>query len=136
MKIVKATVGAIVHDDGKVLLELRNHEPFKNCWCIPGGHIDFGEQVEESLCREVKEETGLTVREYRFFNYYTEYYKDLNWHAVALVFLVKAEGEPVIQEKEVKEIRWFLREEISPLPLAFEHRRILDDFFSMNDKME
>lgn len=49
MKTVKATVGAIVTQGDTILLELRNHEPFYNHWCIPGGHIDFGETVESAV---------------------------------------------------------------------------------------
>jgi 8-oxo-dGTP diphosphatase len=128
MKTVKATVGAIVTQGDTILLELRNHEPFYNHWCIPGGHIDFGETVESAVCREVAEETGLEVLEHTFFDYYTEYYPELAWHAVALVFVVEVQGELERQEKEVKQLRWFSPAEIRDLELAFEHGHVLRDY--------
>jgi len=126
---IKATVGALIESDGKLLLEKRNHEPFYDHWCIPGGHIDYGETVEKALIREVKEETGLQVINYSFFNYYTEYYNELDWHAVALIFVVYTTGSLKLQPEEVQELRWFTREEMSSLPFAFEHRQIVDDFY-------
>lgn len=127
-KTVKATVGAILVKEGKILLQLRNHGPFENAWCLPGGHIEFGESVEEAVKREVKEETGLDMEDIRFFHYYTEHYKNMDWHAVALIFIARVRGEEVLQEEEVKELRWFFPEETRELAFAFEHRRIIDDF--------
>jgi 8-oxo-dGTP diphosphatase len=130
-KCVKATVGAIVERDGQILLALRNHEPFENHWCLPGGHIDFSEEVEDAMMREVQEETGLSVTESSFFNYFTEYYPELDWHAVALVFIVKAEGILKRQESEVRELRWFPIPEALTLPLAFEHQKIITSFYKL-----
>lgn len=126
---VKATVGALVESDGRLLLEKRNNEPFADRWCIPGGHIDFGETVEKALIREVHEETGLQVINYSFFNYYSEYYPELDWHAVALIFVVYTTGSLKKQAEEVKELKWFTREEMHNLDFAFEHRRIVEDFY-------
>jgi len=126
---IKATVGALIESDGRLLLEKRNHDPFYDHWCIPGGHIDYGEPVEKALIREVKEETGLQVINYSFFNYYTEFYRELNWHAVALIFVAYTTGSLKLQPEEVQELRWFTREELHDLPFAFEHRRIVEDFY-------
>lgn len=138
-RCIKATVGTVVCRQGMVLLEKRNHEPFYDHWCIPGGHIEFGEDVEAAMLRELKEETGLIAPSRRFFGYYTEYFPEIDWHAVALIFVVDMDGgngsgEAVKknlspQEEEVKEIRWCTPEEVSELPMAFEHGTILSDFF-------
>ncbi len=127
-KPVKATVGAVVESDGKILLELRNVEPFKGSWCIPGGHIEFGEPVEDALKREVLEETGLTVTEMHFLDFFMEYFPDLEWHAVALVFVAGITGTGKRQESEVDELRWVTPEEALDYDLAFRHREILEEY--------
>lgn len=130
---VKATVGAIIERDNKLLLTKRNHEPFKEYWCIPGGHIDFGETPEEAIKREVKEETGLTVKSLNFFGYYSEIYKEINWHAVVLIFTCETEGDVEIDLNEVKEYKWFDKKEALKQKLAFEHKNILIDY-TKNEK--
>lgn len=54
-------VGAVVIEDGSVLLVRRGQQPFLGQWSIPGGAVELGETLEEAVVREVREETGLTV---------------------------------------------------------------------------
>jgi 8-oxo-dGTP diphosphatase len=56
-------VGAIIaNSDGRLLLIRRGHEPGLGLWSIPGGRIEPGESDEQAVIREVREETGLSVR--------------------------------------------------------------------------
>ena len=124
-KPVKATVGAVIEGPRGVLLALRNHPPFEGYWCLPGGHIEFGEGVVAALHREIREETGLSITEERFLGYFTEYFPELEWHAVALMFVVQVEGTEARQESEVKELRWFSRNELREMELAFMHGEVV-----------
>ena len=54
-------VGAVIVDDGKVVLIKRKYEPLKGQWSLPGGMVEIGETLEAALAREMLEETGLRV---------------------------------------------------------------------------
>jgi 8-oxo-dGTP diphosphatase len=54
-------VGAVIVDDGKVVLIRRRYEPLKGHWSLPGGMVEVGETLETALVREMAEETGLVV---------------------------------------------------------------------------
>ena len=124
-KPVKATVGAVIEGPKGVLLALRNHPPFDGYWCLPGGHIEFGEEVEVALCREILEETHLKVTSHRFLGYFNEYFPNLDWHAVALMFVAQVEGREARQESEVRELRWFTQAELAGMELAFAHAEVI-----------
>jgi ADP-ribose pyrophosphatase YjhB (NUDIX family) len=60
---VISCVGAIITDPaGRLLLIKRGHEPGAGLWSLPGGRVEPGESDEQALIREVREETGLSVR--------------------------------------------------------------------------
>src|SRR5436853_6657888 len=53
--------GAIIVEDGRVVLIKRGHPPLLGEWSIPGGVLEVGEMLREAAIREAKEETGLSV---------------------------------------------------------------------------
>jgi len=55
-------VGGVVIEKGRALLIRRGSEPLLGQWSIPGGTLELGESLERGVERELKEETGLTVR--------------------------------------------------------------------------
>lgn len=131
MRRPKVTVGAIIEKESKILLVKRNSKPFRNYWTFSGGHIEWGETALEAIRREVKEETGLDLIRPKFFIYDNEFFPKLNWHAIALIFYGKAKGKIKLQEKEVKEIRWFSKKDLSKIKLAFHHSQILKRYFPL-----
>lgn len=130
MENIRVTVGAIVlNERGEVLLAQRAHEPFKEKWCIPGGHVEFGEHPEHAVKRELQEETGLEMSSCSFFTYFNEYYKEMQWHAVALIFTGSASGILTPQAGEVKQLKFVKPEEVLQMDLAFNHRDIIQKYF-------
>jgi 8-oxo-dGTP diphosphatase len=61
MEVRVACAGAVVRDDGRLLLVRRGTEPQKGRWSVPGGRVEPGETAVEAVVREVAEETGLRV---------------------------------------------------------------------------
>ena len=50
----KITCGAILKKGNKILLTKRNIAPYKNYWCLPGGHIEWGEKAERAIKEKSK----------------------------------------------------------------------------------
>ena len=54
-------VGAVIVQQGSVVLVRRRYEPLAGHWSLPGGAVELGETLEASVRREMGEETGLQV---------------------------------------------------------------------------
>ncbi|MFC1814139.1 NUDIX hydrolase [Thermodesulfobacteriota bacterium] len=58
----QVAVGAIVFNDSRVLLVQRGKAPALGLWSIPGGSVELGETLQRATEREIREETGLTIK--------------------------------------------------------------------------
>ena len=128
----KATVGAIIHpsesERSTILLTRRNVRPFKGFWCLPGGHIDDYEPVEQAVVREVKEETNLNFTPETFVGWFEEIFPEHNFHAVALAFAGTGSGALQEQLDEVSEMAWLSLDDALSMQLAFTHNLVLQQY--------
>ena len=69
-------VGGVVIEKGRALLIRRGSEPLLGHWSIPGGTLELGESLEQGVIRELKEETGLTVRIVEMIEVFDRIYED------------------------------------------------------------
>ena len=120
----RVTVDSIVIRDAKVLLVRRKWPP--PGWALPGGFVDRGETVEQAVCRETLEETGLVVTRLRQLHAYSDPRRDPRQHTVGIVFEVETTGEPVAGD-DAAECRFFAFDALPP-DVAFDHRQIVEEF--------
>lgn len=61
-KVVEVAVGVLLQADGRFLLTSRPPgKVYEGYWEFPGGKLERGENVEQALRRELKEEIGITI---------------------------------------------------------------------------
>jgi len=128
----KTSTAIIPFPDDKILLVKRDTVPFKGYWALPGGRMDPGERVEQTIVRECKEETGLDVEIVRVMGEYVEIgVKDeVEYEYYPTCFLVKVVGGEIKrQESEIQEIRLFRLQRL-PSQLAFEHHKMVADYLN------
>ena len=131
-KIVKAyrnpfpTVDIIIEVDEGIVLIKRKNPP--HGWALPGGFVDYGESLEASAVREAKEETSLDITLVSELGAYSEPDRDPRMHTITVVFIAKAQGEPRAAD-DAAEVGVF-RQDTLPEKLAFDHGRILRDYFA------
>jgi len=102
-------------------------------WCLPGGRVDAGESVTETIEREVFEETGLQVRVRRLTGVYSDpdqliIYPDGNRvHMIVLTFLVERLAGEIGLSDETTDIRFVPLEEALQMNLFHDHVTQLRD---------
>jgi 8-oxo-dGTP diphosphatase len=131
----KTSTAIIPFTPDNILLVKRDTVPFKGYWALPGGRMDSGETVEQTVVREVKEETGLDVTVVRKIGEYVEkgVKDDVEYEYYPTCFLVKVVGGEIKrQESEIQEIRLFSLKDLPDL-LAFEHDKMIKDY--LNNKI-
>ncbi len=113
--------GAVIQRaDGAVLLVKRGRQPEQGHWGLPGGKVDWMEKVEDTVVREVREETGLHVAVVRLLCVVDHFEPALGQHWVAPVYLARTldDTEAASLEPEaILALDWFTADAL-PAPLT------------------
>lgn len=127
----KVGVGVIVIKDGKVLLGKRKNAHGEGTWCFPGGHLEWNEEVEYCAVREVKEETGISIKNAIKGPYTNDFFEKEEKHYVTLYVLADyAAGEVRVMELEkCEQWEWF-RWDALPQPLFLPIQNLLKQGFN------
>ncbi len=119
------TVDIIIAYQGGIVLIERRHPP--PGWAIPGGFVDYGESLETAAVREAREETSLEVELLCQLHTYSAPDRDPRQHTISTVFVARGRGKLQARD-DARAARVFTREQLPPV-MAFDHRRILEDYF-------
>ncbi len=113
------TIHSNWNKEDKILMLDRAYFPFG--WACPAGHADKGENPEQALKREIKEETGLKIKTYKLliheFVEWNKCVKGVKGHDWYVYEVGEWQGEIKQNKREVKEIDWFNPDEIKKLEL-------------------
>lgn len=125
---VRVGVAVIIIRDGCVLLGERIGAHGAHTWATPGGHLEWGESIEDCAIRETFEETGLTVSGLKKVSFTNDVFSTEDKHYVTL-FLQASEvaGEAAVKEpNKCKQWRWFEFDKL-PEPLFLPLTNLLND---------
>jgi 8-oxo-dGTP diphosphatase len=114
----------LVSDGKNILLLKRQKSHGDGTWAPPGGHLEFGESVEDCAMRETLEETGLLIAHIRFVGITNDIFAAEGKHYVTIwVEGERADGEPrVAHPEKVAAVGWFSRDALpAPLFLSFDN---------------
>ena len=121
----RVTVKALVVKDGKIFL-IKESPELSGKWELPGGGLDFGEEIHEGLKREVEEEMGVKVKsiEDRPMYVWTWRYenkRNMDWYySLVVAYKVEFENLDFKTTEECEEIGWFSKEELENIELCWQ----------------
>lgn len=116
-----------IRDDGTIVLVKRRDN---QRWSFPGGFVDWGETLAETVHRELAEETGLKVTHIgRLVGIYSAPDRDPRIHSICVAIEAQVTGDYRIQEAEVLDIQAFLPDDIPQDQLSHDHDQQLRDYW-------
>lgn len=120
----KPTASAVVDDgDGRVLLSRRARDPFAGKWDLPGGFLDEGEDPQDCVRRELREEAGIGLVDLRLLGIWIDRYEYQRRVVATLnIYFAARVGEGTLEPADdVAELRWFTPGDVPAEELAFGH---------------
>jgi nucleoside triphosphatase len=113
------TVGILIFNPKGELLLLQSHK-WPSRYVVPGGHVELGERIEQTVIREAKEETGLDVRGLRFLCWQEFVYDQSFWkkrHFLFFDYACRTESTEVLLNDEAEGYLWIEPGKALELPI-------------------
>ncbi len=125
---VAAATALVLEAEGKILLAVRGGEPARGWLDLPGGFLEPGEDAEQGLRREVREELGLELPALRLLGTHANTYPwgGVTYHTLDLIYhAALAAVPPVTAGDDVSSVEWHPLAGFDPGRLAFASGRVL-----------
>lgn len=127
-KIIVAQKAIIYNENGEILTMRRSEKsPRPLTWDLPGGNLEFGEELQSSILREIEEETGIEVEELLLLNVF-ENLDSVNLFRVTIGYKAKAKNTNVTLSHEHIDFKWVTPEEFIKLDIYEPHRKLVEQF--------
>lgn len=107
-----------VINGNKILMQKRKGKHGDGTWSLPGGHLEFGESIEDCAARETMEEMGVKIRNIKIGPFTNDVHVKEEKHYITIFVVSEYDsGEAKVMEPEwSEEVGWFEFENM-PSPL-------------------
>lgn len=124
---VDAVVFTIMHQELKILLVKRQTDPFKGKYALPGGFVEYQEELEDAVKRELQEETNVKNVFLKRLKPFGKVNRDPRGRVVSISFLalVSADNINLQSSNDASNAQW--KDSDALPPLAFDHKDIITD---------
>ncbi len=120
-KTFTVSAGAIVTNSKNEILLLDHVLRPKSGWGVPGGFMNYGEQPEQTVSREILEEVGLEITNIKMLRVRT-----IGRH-IEILLSAEAEGEPEVLSREIKSAGWFAIDRL-PAEMSAAQKFLFENF--------
>jgi len=128
-------VGAVIVQDGVVLLVRRRYEPLAGQWSLPGGRLELGETLEVGLAREMLEETGLDVEVGPVIEVFDRILHDqdhhIRFHYVLIDYLCRPLGGTLQAGSDVSEVAFAAPADLPAYQLTAKATAVIERGFEL-----
>ena len=119
------SIDAVIISGNKVLLIQRGVEPNKGFWGTPGGYVNWDESLEETVRREVKEETDLDITNLTLVGVYSSPSRHPK-QVINVVYLIEVADGKVKHGDDAMDAKWFDLDNL-PTEMALDHKQNIED---------
>jgi 8-oxo-dGTP diphosphatase len=115
-------VGALIFDDGRILMAQRGKPPLAGKWSLPGGLVETGESLKDAVRREVREETGLAIEPLGVLEIFERIMRNgegvAEYHYVLIDYVCRVVGGELAAADDVCGVRWVRQRDLAELDIT------------------